>query len=349
MANAEGVTGFLYLHLKNLGLLDLLPTKFSGSLENEYLQTRNHANAVLAEMKILSAGLEKVGIRAVALQGLSMASMYEDPGLRPLGDADVMVKPGHEQMLKGLLWKAGYRAPDIMYPHLLSKDDLWIDVHTHILNLDRIHSRRYIFPEDLTPMWERAFPFFGQTGGLLRLDPFDNFIGLAAHALKHSYSRLIWSVDLHICIRKWANSAQGWEALIERARVWKQERIVLYSLFLIGRIFGLKVPYWVLCELGIQRLNVIERHLLRLRLRGLSSRLMSNILWIMNISRMGMKLEFMKETLFPKGEIINQVFPNSSRATRRSLYGKRIARTAILMMKDLHQAIVFSLRTGINE
>jgi len=348
LAEMEGVSGLLYHHLKTLGLLDVLPKSFTGSIENAYHQTKQHTLAIAAEVRALSARLEDAGIPVVALQGLSLLSVYGDPGLRQLGDADLMVKPGHKQSLRRLLWEAGYRMPAFMYSDLFHKDGIWIDIHTHILNLERIQTRRHLFPEDLTPMWERAMPLFDQSGGLLILDPLDNFIALAAHALKHSYSRLIWLSDLHESLLQWAIKSNGWEGMVDRARFWQQEKVVLYALILIERIFDLKVPFRVKSELGIHRLNVLEKHLLRLKLRGFSSGELCIVMWLCNIEGTGRKLKFMRETVFPRGEIMAQIFPQKSWRKKRIVYAQRIVNAIILLGRNLRQALTFSFRAGGN-
>lgn len=344
LAEMEGVSGLLYHHLKTLDLLDGLPQSLIASIQKTYLRTKQHTLAIAAEAKALSARLDEAGIPVVALQGLSLLSVYADPGLRELGDADLMVKPGHKQTLKMSLWEAGYRMASFAYSDLFYKDGIWFDIHTHILNLDRIQNRRYLFPEDLTPMWERAIPFSDQSDGLLLLDPYDNFIALAAHALKHSYSRLIWLSDLHESLLKLATKPNSWELMVDRARFWQQEKVVLYALILMERTFDLKVPLWVKSELGIHRLNILEKHLLRLKLRGFSSGELCIALWLCNIKGVGRKLKFMRETVFPREEIMAQIFPRSSRATKGSVYARRIAQSISLAGKNLRQALTYSFR-----
>ena len=242
----------------------------------------------------------------------------------------------------------GYTAPYPFYPDLLYKNDILIDIHTHVLNLERVRSRRYLFPEDLTPMWEKATPMFNRHNGLLILDPYDNFVALAAHALKHSYSRLIWLADLHECLLKCANNTKGWKEMVERARFWRQERVVLYSLVLVEKIFCLDVPSWVKHQLGINRLGMLERHLIRLKLRGFSSSILCHVLWLINIKRAGDKLKFIKETVFPAGDIMAQIFGQRPQHIKGAVYAKRLGKAVIIMCEDLYKALRFSFRPNGN-
>jgi hypothetical protein len=349
LAEMEGVSGLLYSHLKNLGLLSTLPKSFTQSIESAYHQTKHRTLGIVAEAERLSQGFEQAGIQVIALQGLSLLSIYGDLGLRYLDDVDLMVRESDKNHLKALLREDGYQNPIDVYPDLLHKEGLKIDIHTHVLNLDRIRARSYLFPEDLTPMWERAIPIFDQTDGILILDPYDNFIALAAHVLKHSYSRLIWLVDLRELLLKLAKSNVGWDRIIERSRFWKQEKVVLYALTLMEGIFSMKAPFWVKSALGIQKLNIFERHLLRLKLRGFSSNEFRIGLWLCNIKGIGKKLEFIRETIFPKDEVMVQIFDHNSSHIKAAVCAKRFGKAIAIMGRGLIQALHLSYRSTGNE
>jgi hypothetical protein len=347
LAGIQGVDGFVYYHMNRLGLLNSLPKSVLPQLEDSYARTRKRTLAILNEAEALSTGLEQTGIPVIALQGLSLIStLYQDQGLRQLGDMDLMVKPGDKNRLKELLFQAGFRSPYPNYPDILFKSDVLIDIHTHVLNLDRIKSRRYLFPEDLAPMWENAIPLFNQADGLLILDPCDNFIALAAHALKHSYSRLIWLADLHECLVEWSKNGNWWQEMVERARLFRQERVVLYALILLERIFDLKIPFWIKREPGIRELGMLEKHLIRLKLRGFSSNELCIALWLFNIRGIGKKLKFIKETLFPKDEIIAQIFERSPSMTNVLVYSKRIRQGITIVGENLRLALAVSFGSG---
>ena len=344
LAQMQGVAGLLYHHLKALGLLNNLPDYVIGQIDASYKKTKQHTLAIVDEMQRLSKRLENAWIHAMGLQGLSLLSVYRDPGMRFMSDVDFMVKQHHKERFKLLLRESGYQCLLPKYPDVLYKNSIKIDIHTHVMNLDRIGNRRYIFPEDLTAMWQRAIPLFGQSDGLLLLDPYDNFIALAAHALKHSYSRIIWLADLRESVLKWAHNNNGWKKMIERAQCWHQERVVLYALVLLEKIFNLTVPLWVKQDLEIQRLNILEKHLLRLKLRGFSSNELCIGLWLCNIKGIGKKFKFIKETVFPRSEIMAQIFDQGPQVNKKSTYIKRTMDTIVKLGENLRQVLVFSLR-----
>lgn len=347
LAVAEGVAGLLYHHLKRPEFVNFVPGSAIRELEEIYFHTKKYCLAYLKEAEALSVRLEQADIPIIILQGLSLITwLYKDPGLRPFGDVDLMVRPLHMQGLKQLLREAGYELPVLEYPDLLYKGNICIDIHTHILNLDRIQNRRYLFPEDLTPMWEKACPLFDQHYGFLVLDPCDNFVALAAHALKHSYSHLIWLCDLHEVLLRLTRGPDGWESVVKRTRFWNQEKVVLYVLLLIEAIFGLKVPETVKTALEIQRLGLFERHLIRLKIRGFSSGQLCTALWLCNITGAVNKLKFIRETIFPRSEIMAQISHDRSQALSGAIYAKRTAETIVMASRDLRRALGFSFKTS---
>jgi hypothetical protein len=349
VAQMEGVAGFLYLHLKALGLLKNIPGYLIHQIEASYQKTVQHTFEIIHEMRGLSERLEETGIHVVGLQGLSLLSLYRDPGIRFMGDVDLMVQPRHKERFNSLLRESGYQCLLPEYPDILYKKGIKIDIHTHVLNLDRIGHRKYIFPQDLTAMWERGIPLFDQSAGLLVLEPYDNFIALAAHALKHSYSMIIWLVDLHEFLLKWAHNNNGWGKIIERAQFWHQEKVVLYALILVEKIFELEVPLWVKQDLEIQRLTILEKHLLRLKFRGFSSNELCIGLWLCNIKGAGRKFKFMKEMMFPRNEIMTQLFDQGSQATKKSIYLKRAMDIIVKLGENVHQVLHLGFKLGGDE
>jgi hypothetical protein len=339
LAEKEGVAGLLYHHVKNLDLVCHLPQSVARRLENIYRGITNNTLGIIMEVRALSARLAQTWIPVLVLQGVSIIKLYRDPGLRPLGDIDLMVEPQHKERLKELLKESGYKALYPTYPDILCKTNVLIDIHTHILNLERIQSRRYLFPEDLAPMWERAVPFSDGSDGLLRLDPYDNFIALGAHTLKHSYSRLIWLADLHESLMKLTIRPGGWEKLVEYARFWRQEKVILYSLLIIEGVFSIKYPGWVKSEFGINRLRILEKYVIRLKLKGLPTEDICDSLCLFAIKEFRHKIRFLKETLFPKAEIMAQIFPHELSKGRGFVIAKRTAQAIHLFWLNLRHAL----------
>ncbi len=267
-----------------------------------------HRNlSLLAKALELSRLFSVENLSVMALQGMTVVRAYQHPGLRPMEDIDLLVRPKDMDRARQVLEKSGFRSRPL-YPDLLEKEGVLLDVHTHPLNLDRIRSRRFLFPEDVSPLWSRAVPFFdGEAGGLLQPDRWDNFILLSAHALKHSYSLEKWLVDLKIIMAGWREDDADWAELIRRARFWRQERPVLYGLMLVEAMLGERMPRGVLSGLGVEQLTVVEKRILRMKAAGFASDRLCMALWFFMIEGWGRRSRFLWETVFPGRAVMGQV------------------------------------------
>jgi len=148
LAQSAGVDGLLYHHLSRfVGVR--IPEAHRECLRGLHLGYRRNQAEIIEEGRFLSELLQQHKLSALALQGLSLMPIYNTPGIRPMGDMDLLVKPDERDRIVSLLQEFGYSIPNPVYPNNLIKNSLWLDVHTHILNLDRIRSRRHVFPVEL--------------------------------------------------------------------------------------------------------------------------------------------------------------------------------------------------------
>ena len=338
LAESEGVDGLFYHHLSHFDEIKI-PEPAKGCLAKRYEDNKRNQAVILKEAELISDQLEQNGLSAIALQGVSLLEIYGAPGLRPMGDIDLLIKPDQYPHVVVLLREIGFGIPLPAYPKNLRKGLLWLDLHTHFINLDRIQSRQYIFPKDLSGLWNRAHPLFSSSAGLLAPDPIDNFVLLSAHTLKHSYSRMIWLVDLYESMHRIVSFPGGWEKLIERIRGWEQEKIVLYGLTVLKGILGLDLPDWVKETLKSKDLGAIEKYLLRLRIRGVNLPEYYVLLCFFAIKGIRGKIEFLYESMFPRDEIMAQIYLTSPSHSRFNQVINRMVQTLSLLGNGLRQAL----------
>ena len=337
LAQSEGVDGLLYLHLCRYGVS--IPEASWGCLRDMHLGYQRNQAKIIKEAQFISEHLQQNKLSAIALQGLSLIQNYNPPGIRPMGDMDILVKPEDRDRVVSLLQDIGYQVPNPVYPNNLIKNRLWLDVHTHILNIDRIRSRRYVFPMDLSALWDRAHPLFKSSTGILNPEPIDNFVLLSLHALKHSYSRTIWLVDLYESLQGIVSQADGWNRLIKRARYWQQERIVSYGLTVLEGILGVTTPEWVKKKIKFKQLGPIEKYLLRLRIKGFNRPEYYIALWFLSIKGVRNRLEFLRETAFPQDDTMEQIYLKSSTTHRFARWIGRMIQSMILLGNGIGQAL----------
>ena len=119
---------------------------------------------------------------------------------------------------------------------------------------------------------------------------------------------------------------------------WRQAKPVLYALLLMEGILGTAVPKELKGHFGVQRLNALERYLIRLKIRGFNSSLICPLLWLCDIPGLARKLQFGVETVFPRREIMEQIRRDRYWKPGRKEYLQRIRQSVQALVRDAGRA-----------
>jgi hypothetical protein len=306
----EGVAGIVYAHLRENGLSrDLL-----SSFEELYQQIAAPNLANLNALEDIERALRDTTIEVLTLKGASLLDrIYPGIGMRPMGDIDLMVHPEDREGFAKVLLDLGYRQ-DPTLTHLFTREGVIVDLHTHALNTDRIAARNALLPRGMAPFWRRAVPW--RTGFLRirRPEDRDNVLLLAQHLMKHSFSGLLWLVDIHELLRN--RDARFWKDLKKRAGELLQIKPLFYALYLLERTFDLVPPPGAGLRHPGERLSRLERGILGARAGGLSIAPLGALLALSCIPEPGKRLALFLETLFPNRDVMNKEFPSAYRHKR---------------------------------
>ncbi len=322
LAYREGMAGLLYKNLMKSGVLENLGHEQRERLQTLYYQTVLSNLKLIQDLKEILHLLDKKKIRIVLLQGIALLQpIYDDIGLRPLTDIDLWVLQKDYASLISILGSQDYER-DHLYPNTFRKGSTIFDLHTQIPWADRIKASKMLLAKSQEHIYSetQVADFEGQE--VLCLSRYDQVLFLGLHALKHNVSRLVWIADIKSLLADWKSS--DWEALINRARELGQEKTLVYIFFLL-RLFDFRLPREASQLLERKRLGFLEKKALEERIKRDSLPLWSPLLLIS--SRKGLKARFffILETLFPRPEILRQVFPDSTDRKVWELYLKRIA------------------------
>jgi len=253
---------------RNLGL----PCDLERSILARQLLARHQASEILAQ------------IEAIPLKGLHLAHrLYPSPGLRDMGDLDLLVRRSSLRDADAALRTLGY-VPDFDPQEVdggtLQAVEYWRDesmpvhLHWHVTNASLPH---FMYRIDVDEIWREA------RGG--ELAPHHLLVTLCEHALKHSFAELIHLTDIEL-----ASRGVDWSLVAETSRRWGLEKAVYYSLALLRDLAGVQTP-----GLRTPRLDWSGRAFLALarrrRWNGLSA------LGLMSMTRQ--KVRFVRETLAP--------------------------------------------------
>jgi Uncharacterised nucleotidyltransferase len=321
IALKEGLGGFLYRSLKKSDMLGRLKNEQRRKLENHYYQTARFNLNLLHDLKKALHHSNQRNIPVVLLQGIHLIlELYQDVGLRPMTDIDLWVLKKDYASFADTMIGLGYeRNP--LYPNTFRRGSTIVDLHTHLLWADRIRSRRFLLASTDEDVFHRCrvVDVEGEAGLCLNL--YDQVIYLGLHALKHRFNRLIWLADIKNIISCW--DASDWETLHNRAIEFGQGKILTYVLFLLSHLLDY-APSEGVPWIPEKRVNLIERKTLMGRVKGDSLPLWTPLFLFSSQGNLGAHLCFILETLFPRLEVLRQIFPSPPDATPWKLYLRRI-------------------------
>ncbi|MEA3280027.1 MAG: nucleotidyltransferase family protein [Thermodesulfobacteriota bacterium] len=306
----EGLASFLYLHCRNLGTLTNLPESSRKLLIRIYAETLLINRHMIKVLEELDEYVKRYEIQVIVLKGASLINwVYEDIGLRPMEDVDLMVRPENMYDIKRALERMGFSV-DRLYPNTFRKGIISLDIHTDLLSSHRIRSRKRIMNLQYEDVWKRAVPI-DNGSSIYRLSLYDNIIALSSHLLKHGFRRMIWFVDIKESIEK-SGDEFNWSEMIQYSKRIQAQRLLLYIMLLSKQLMGMNVPDHILNDLGKNDLSLVEKYILRLRLTDEPLGMITEILWLFQISKQSDKVQFIMENIFPRKAIMRQIFPTTS-------------------------------------
>ena len=324
LADKEGLTCLLYRNLEKSKLLETLSSQQRERLQTSYYRTAGINLKLTHDLREMLDLLNRKNIRVVLLQGMDLLQqLYEDIGLRPMIDIDLWVLQKDYVGLTSILTSQGYQR-DPIYPNTFRKGSTTFDLHTHILWADRIQARKWLLNKNKgeEDIYQRArlIDFEGQEA--LCLSPADQVLYLGLHALKHHMNRLIWLVDIKCLLARWNRS--DWKALITRAKELGQQKTLSHILFLLENLFDFQLPAEAHQVMQRKRLHVLEKRILRKRVAGASLPFWAPVFLFSSEIGLRHRFLFIFENVFPRPEIMRQIFVDPTDRRLWQLYLKRV-------------------------
>jgi hypothetical protein len=321
LAVKEGMGGFFYRGLSKAGALDRLSGEYRARLESIYYQTIRLNLKLLHDVKKVLRQLDKDKIRVVLMQGISLLpQVYSDIGLRPMKDIDLWVMPEEFRALTNALIGLGFQKGKL-YPKTFKKGDTCIDIHTHLLWADRIKARSKLLKKDQQFVFNDARTIEVEGQKALILNPYDQVLYLSLHAIKHYAERLIWLVDVKSIIRDWKPSQ--WVEFKKRAVELGLENVISYSKFLLSDLLNYQLPAEAQLLLENLRPGFLEKIVLKKRKKEGALPVWSTLLLLPGGKGWRQRVAYTFEELFPRPEVLRQVFAYHSGLKVWQLYWRR--------------------------
>lgn len=245
--------------------------------------------------------------------------------LRPLGDVDLLLRPSDLPWVAGWLRRRGYEPVSSSSP-FFSRGAVSFDLHTEIVGSEWVDRKARAFRLDPIALWRDAIPREPADTATLVLSPVHLRLQLAVHALKHSYSRLIWLVDLALVLRD-----APWPALLEHARVSGTLRPLAYAVSALDWLLGrLEVPEAVRRELPA--LGRLERGFIRQVAKRSGVETPGELMVALSIPGLIGKAAYLAELGIPRRHVLARHYPMTPSWL---LYPRRVARLASLGLQEV--------------
>ncbi len=329
----EGVAGYLYPIVQQSGASEKAVAVF----KKHYLTIAARNLIWQSSIARLEGNLQEAQMMIMILKGASLPeTVYPRPGLRMMEDIDILVRPEDRKKFIALMGRHGYQV-DPSRGHCLLKGNTIVDLHTDALNVDRIGSRKWLFPAGMQPVWDHTVPWKAGYRQIRRPSDADTVLLLVQHALKHSCARIIWFVDIWLLLK---NKDSGFgEELYARAVQLRQTRSLYMVLFLLEREFDLAAP--APFKSPGSQVSWLAKQLLILREDGQTDAYTGILLPLLSISGFTRRVAFAWESVFLNRATARKEFASSYTTQPTVYYLNRLGFSIV-------QALSFVRRLGMS-
>jgi hypothetical protein len=309
-ARDHGLEGLIYQQLKTAGMLPSCPQTICKQLEQQYHRNLAHNMVLLYETESICRELLTKGISLIIMQGMSfLEEIYPSLGARPLNDIDILIKEEEGPAARRVFSDLGYR-PLQYYPWIYVKGQSVLDVHHDPVNISRNRARGQAVSIPIQELWGDSAPINGMSGGRSFCIE-DNLLTLCAHLQKHSFSRLIWFVDLGLIIQRHGNRID-WDRLLAKAERYNLTVPLLLVLSRLKCAFGVEAPEEVHRQLSRVKLNLLEKAVLRRLKEGREVGQVGEFLFAFSLESPRRIAAYLLRAAFPHREIMGQIYGISS-------------------------------------
>jgi hypothetical protein len=270
-------------------------------------------------LKEISERFDQQGIPFMVFKGLSLAEgVYQDAGLRPMGDLDILVKiqdlPKADRILNEFHYKKPFISPDLSHisysPYrnsfLYHKSGAYpahIHLFWHIINLYP-YDESILNKIDIEKIWDDAVDIQIENIVLRTFSIYHQIIYLCLHALTHLYQPLILLCDIDRLLHL-EKEKIDWDILVQESFNFGLSKVVYLGLYATRQVFDTDIPARALHQLKPARMSLFERGFMDSFLsagRLLNEPLTHFLLYLGMNNTLAKRLSFSRHILFPPQE-----------------------------------------------
>jgi hypothetical protein len=331
LAQQHGVAPLLYHNLPRMNMA--LPVDIAKELKQAFTKNMFRMMRFFHDLTNLLRLMQENDIGVIVLKGAYLAAaVYNNIGLRMMGDIDLMVKKDDLVRVDKLLLAFGCIPED--YNRVIAKDNhhfryqlpgsgLLVEIHWTIINS--------IFPLriDIERLWSRAQLVILAQAPALTLAPEDLLLHLCLHTANHvSEIRIRMVCDINEVVRHYGTEL-NWQEIGARARQWGAIRAVYVILRLAQELLGVGVPADWLASLRPENFNKSYLDLVREQIlidrSGMTdgpqrSNYLVGLSQLWGTKGLRSKLALLHDRLLPPHETMARLYPVPVNSWRIYLY-----------------------------
>lgn len=259
--NSQNLFPLLYKNLLNLGVEDTSIDVIKHFYRVTEVKTNFLFNIARKPIQIL----KEEGIQTMLLKGAALSKRYyQDPGLRPMLDVDVLVPPHQANaaitILKDLGWKSNRRLqkpleePYLSYMPSAGFEDaaeFSFDINWHLINLNCSFEADKAYWADA-----RIIDFEGAP--VLVLNPTYQLLHVCVHGMTHIPMSIKWIPDAWMVLNR-SGSEIDWELLLAHIQEAKIVSLMRDTLLYLNRLLNPPIPDRILAGLQDIPVGVYEQ------------------------------------------------------------------------------------------
>jgi len=237
-------------HITPRPLYDMMQAVYFSQLRR-CLHQYNHLSNILQE-------LDSAEVPVMLIKGFALSEViYNDIGVRPMSDIDLLVPYNDFKSAEKVLKRAGYNevvnkkfsgpiAQHAFHSQFAKKENglqIILELHHDLSN--KTH------PFNAEHYWRRAVQHsFGQNKALI-MEPNDLLVYLSLHACRHNFNRILWLCDIAQVMVIYKNLLD-WKSLVKISQESKSNIAIFYSIYLVHHLFNIQIPScWDMDELSV--------------------------------------------------------------------------------------------------
>lgn len=266
-ARRERVESLLYVALKNQGWLAQLPPEIAKRLRFMYLRADVANWRIFRMVENVLAQFEREHIPLVLLKGAALAAtLYPNPGLRGLGDLDILIRVEDRTRVDTLMQANGFTilleladgfGDDFRSEKTFVRNDnrgISVDLHWHVINVPS-----YVRQVSVDWFWARTLEVsFGKLcAQVWNWDA--QLLHLIEHFFIHHQMRGVrWSHDIALLLAL-HQSELHWDEILNAAHQFHVLPALNATLTLIEDVWGVPVSASVRAQLGVPSQDLANR------------------------------------------------------------------------------------------